>query len=128
MRLPRLQINNTAIKRESVIKFLRVLLDENLTWKTHINCIENKISKNLGILYKTRLVLNEHCAKQLYFSFIHSYLNYGNIVWASTNKSKLEVLFRRQKHATRVIYFKDKFTHANSLMQQLKAFNIQGGP
>ena len=36
--------------------------------------------------------------KQLYFSFVHSYLNYGNIDWASVNKTKLKTLLRKQKH------------------------------
>ena len=38
LKLPKLEINTTTIVRESVIKFLGVLLDENLSsWKTHIN-------------------------------------------------------------------------------------------
>ena len=41
--LPTLKINNTLIKRIDHIKFLGVLFDENLTWKNHINLIENKI-------------------------------------------------------------------------------------
>ena len=53
LKLPKLEINTTTIVRESsVIKFLGVLLDENLSWKTHINTIENKISNIFGILYK----------------------------------------------------------------------------
>ena len=51
--------------------------------------IENKISKNLGLLYKAKRVLNMNALKSLYFSFIHSYLNYGNIVWASVTQTKL---------------------------------------
>ena len=52
------------------MKFLGVLLDENMTWKNHVSCVENKISKNLGILYKARGLLNKKCMKQLYFSFV----------------------------------------------------------
>ena len=37
LKLPKLEINTTTIVRESVIKFLGVLLDENLSWKTHIS-------------------------------------------------------------------------------------------
>ena len=124
LRLPTLEINNIIIKRDPTMKFLGVLLDENLNWKTHISCIEKKISKNLGILYKARFVLNEKCSKQLYFAFIHSYLNYGNIAWASTSKTKLATLIRRQKHASRIIYFKDKFTEAKPLLNSLNALNI----
>ena len=75
-----------------------------MTWRRHIECIESKISKNLGILYKARYLLNLTSTKQLYFSFIHSYLNYGNIAWGSTNKYKLNVILRRQKHASRTIH------------------------
>ena len=124
LKLPKLEINTTTIVRESVIKFLGVLLDENLSWKTHISTIENKISKNLGILYKARLVLNQKSIKQLYFSFIHSYLNYGNMAWGSTNKTKLNQLLRHQKHASRLIFFKDKLTHAKPLLQSINALNI----
>ena len=81
--LRKLQI---TIKREET--FLGVLLNEHLTFIAHINCIEKKISKNIRVLYKASLVLNVECAKQLYFSFIYSYLNYTNITWDSTNKSK----------------------------------------
>ena len=42
---PILKINDTEIKREQSIKFLGVMIDENLTWRNHIDLIENKISK-----------------------------------------------------------------------------------
>ena len=91
--LPRLYIDNLAIKRESVTKFLGVYIDENITWKYHIDTICTKISKSIGILYKARGILPKHSLKQLYFSFIHSYINYANIAWSSTHKSKLERLY-----------------------------------
>ena len=124
MRLPELKINNVRIERETTTKFLGVLLDENITWRNHIACVENKITKNLGLLYKARHLLNTVCTKQLYFSFIHSYLNYANIVWASTNKSKLKTLLRRQKHAARIIHFKNNYTHARPLLQNMEALNV----
>ena len=52
LKLPSLLINETQITRVTSIKFLGVLIDENLTWGDHLSVVENKISKNLGILYK----------------------------------------------------------------------------
>ena len=49
LKLPRLQINNYNTVRILSIKFLGVLLVENLLWKDYIKCAENKISKNIGI-------------------------------------------------------------------------------
>ena len=54
LQLPNLKINNNKIKRSSSIKFLGVLVDENLTWIDHITLVENKLSKNLGLLNKAK--------------------------------------------------------------------------
>ena len=43
--LPKLTISNYVIERQEFIKFLGVLLDENLNWKEHIKYTENKIAK-----------------------------------------------------------------------------------
>ena len=80
LELSLLFINEREIKRITPIKFLGVLIDEHLTWKEHITVIENKSSKNLGLLCRARSVLDSTALKNLHFFFMHSYLNYGNIV------------------------------------------------
>ena len=50
--LPTTTFNNIETKRENFVRFLGVIIDENLTWKNHIEVIENKISKNTGVLYR----------------------------------------------------------------------------
>ena len=129
--MPNLHIENNEILREEVTKFLGVLIDSNISWKYHINTINNKISKNIGVLYKARPFIDRNSMKQLYFSFIHSYLTYANIAWGSTYKTNLEPLHRRQKHAARLIHFKDNklpnshaYEHAQPLLKDMKALNI----
>ena len=124
LQLPKLFVNNIDIKRESAIKFLGVLLDENLSWKNHINVIENKVSKNLGILRKAKPYLDVKCLKSLYFSFVHSYLTYCNIAWASTNQTKLKKLYCKQKLACRIIFNVSRNTPSDPLFAKLGALNI----
>ena len=50
LQLPAMTLNNIEIKRENSVKFLGVIIDENLAWKNHIEVVENKISKNIGVL------------------------------------------------------------------------------
>ena len=69
--LPMLTISNHVTERQEFIKFLGVLLDENLNWKEHIKYTENKIAKNLGLIYKARLFLNRNPLIALYYSYIH---------------------------------------------------------
>ena len=42
------------------------------------------------------------------------------MAWGSTNKTKLNQLLRHQMHASRIIFFKDKLTHAKPLLQIYK--------
>ena len=35
------------------------MLDENLIWIKHIVLIESKMSKNIGIIYKAKFLLNK---------------------------------------------------------------------
>ena len=75
-------------------------------------------------MYKSRNILSKRLMKQLCFSFIHSYVNYANIAWTSTNKSKLISLHRHQKHVIRIIYDKDRFAHTKPLFKQVKALTV----
>ena len=59
-----------------------------------------------------------------FFSFINCYLNYATIAWTSTNKSKLQPVYCHQKHAARIINFKDKFTPAKPLLEQINAITV----
>ena len=56
----KLSLNMKKIAQTQSLKFLGVLLDENLSWKTHKRYIENNISTNIGILFKSRLFLKVH--------------------------------------------------------------------
>ena len=124
--LPILTIDNTIIHRDKVTKFLGILIDENLSWKYHIDAVNKKNSKTIGILYNARQFLNKHNLKLLYFAFVQSYLNYGIIAYGSTHKSKLQGLYCHQKHAARVINFKNRYTHADPLLREIKALSVYG--
>ena len=115
-------LNDREIKRITLIKYLGVLIDDHLTQKEHVILTENKVSKNLGLLYRARRVLDSTALKNLYFSFIHSYLNYGNIVWASTGTAKLEKLASKQKQALRIV--NNEFTDIREIMVRMKVLNI----
>ena len=69
LQLPAMTFNNIEIKRESSVKFLGVIIDENLTWKNHIEVVENKISKNIIVLYRASHLLDFKNLKSLSPSF-----------------------------------------------------------
>ena len=81
-----------------------------------------KFQKKLGLLHRARRVLDRTALKNLYFSFIHSYLNYGNIAWASTSTTKLKKLASKQKQALRIL--NNEFTDIREIMVRMKVLNI----
>ena len=110
LKLSKLKIANTALERTNATKLLGVLLDENVTWKNHICYVEKKLAKNSGLLYRAKYLLDESSLKTVYFSYIHSYLNYANIAWTSTYQTKLKTIYY-QKHAARIVFNQEKNLH-----------------
>ena len=99
-------------------------LDENLKWKEHIKHIENKIAKNLGLLYKARPFLERNVLLALYYSYIQTYINYANIAWGSTCRTNLKRINSQQKYAIRIIFNKNKFAHTREIFKEQKIFRL----
>ena len=74
-------------------KFLGKIIYENLSWKPRITSICDKVAKVIGILSKSRRYLPSVTLKTLYYSFFLPYINYCNLMWASTYASYLEPLY-----------------------------------
>ena len=124
LKLPELVMGTKLIKRKRYIKFLRVMIDECINWKDHMRTVENKIAKNLALIYRAKQLLNTSSLKSIYFSYIYTYLNYTNIAWASTQKTKLKMINIKQKHAARIIFNEDRLCHLRPLLKNLNALNI----
>ena len=86
-----------ASKIEKVLKneFLGVIINHKLNWSDQKQTVNNKISKNIGILYKIRLNLSTQTLLMLYHALIQPYLEYCNIIWAAGYL--LDRVFRKQK-------------------------------
>ena len=63
-----------------MIKFLGILLV----------FVEKKVSESIRILYKAKNIASKDGLKTLYFSFVHTFLDYGDIAWGSTTRTKLK--------------------------------------
>ena len=124
LKLPALKIADNNIERKTAIKFLGVMLDENISWVEHIRTVETKLAKNIGLLYRAKPLLEEKSLKSIYFAYIHSYLNYANIAWASTYRTKLKTIHFHQKHAARIVFNEEKLTQSRPLLRSLNALNV----
>ena len=96
-------ISGTKIEQKHEVRFLGVIVDENLTWKKHINTLHTKMSRYIGIMYKLKQILPLKARIQIFHSFVQSQINYCSLVWGFSAKSYIEILFRAQKRGMRAV-------------------------
>ena len=118
-------IQNTELEQKDSCKFLGIIIDKDLNWKSHIEFITNKISKNIALLGRLKHTFPKSILKNLYFSLILPYLNYGNIIWASADKTCLNSLVILQKKAIRIISKAKYLDHSEPLFKTLELLNLE---
>ena len=106
-----LKIDRIAITEKSYIKYLGIIIDSTLTWKQHIFCISNKISRALGGMCKLRTFLNQIMLINLYHSIFYSHIVYSIQIWGNAGVSELNKFFIIQKRAVRLLT--NNFTTSN---------------
>ena len=120
-----ISINNINISRVTETKFLGVVIDENLGWNGHINLLESKISKTIGVLAKLKNIFPRSILLMLYNSLILPYLNYCTMIWASEyNENKLHKIFVLQKKAVRIICKMKYSAHSAPAFKTLNLLTI----
>ena len=117
-------INGCKIEQVQTTKFLGVIIDCNLTWKYHISYVCSKISKNIGILIKSRKVFDTNTLLTLYYSFIYPYLNYCVHLWGSTYDTYVNKIFLLQKKAMRIILGVNQRAHSEPLFSSLCVLSV----
>ena len=88
-----INIGNGPVQKTSYIKFLGVLLHENLSWKCHLTELSKKLARICGIFFKVRLVLPLNVLICLYNSLFSSFLQYGILVWGLTHETHINPVF-----------------------------------
>jgi len=117
-------INNIAIERVSINKFLGFMLSDNLSWLDHILYISTKISKISGMLFKIRFKLTVDIMKKIYYSLIYPYLTYGVILWGKSSISHLKHLNLAYNYFVRCLYSLKKYDHISNYYAVAKLLNL----
>ena len=55
----KLELNGKCIEEVQEIIFLRVVIDNDLSWLSHISYIKTKISKSFGVIYRAKKFFNK---------------------------------------------------------------------
>ena len=98
-----IKMGNVLLKRVKSVKYLGVMLDENITWSEQIEYLSTKLSRSAGIFSKLRYYINKDILIRAYHALFNSHLQYGILCWGATNISNLNRLQVLQNRAIRNI-------------------------
>jgi hypothetical protein len=114
-----IKINGVKVNRVSSTRFLGVIINETLTWSDHVSAIRQKVSKNVGIIKHIRCKLPSTVLTSLYFTLVHPYFEYCNIVWGVCRSTSFNKLFLLQKKAVRIVTLSPWNCHTGPLFKKL---------
>ena len=117
-------LDGCKLSRVTEAKFLGITIDENLTWKKHVDNFSKVCSRNIGVLSKVKSFLPANTMYTLYCSLVLPYLNYGLLLWGNSSKQNVNKVFKIQKRAIRVITNSDYLSSTKPLFNRLKTLNV----
>ena len=86
-----LSINNVPINRVSSVKSLVVLIDENLTWQTHIDKLTKMIASGIGNIKRIRPFVPPATLLYICSALIQPHFDYCNLVWGNCGKNSVKL-------------------------------------
>ena len=122
---------NQHIKRTSQIKFLRIIVDENLTFNEHVNDICNKLKRLFHIFYNIRDYLSKENIKTIYYALIYSRIKYGLSVYGQASNTKMKRIQTLQNQLLKVLAGKEYRFSTDKLhveFELLKVKDISSSP
>lgn len=115
----KLTLGNEKLDFVDSTVFLGIKLDSKLQWGPHIETLAGRLSSAAYAVKKIRQMTDENTARLVYFSYFHSIMAYGILLWGRA--ADVETIFVLQKRAIRAIY---NLSNRHSLRHKFREINI----
>ena len=99
-----LTLNNVVIKQVKKVKFLGVIIDDQIKWDAHIRSLNTKLKCEIGKICRIRHIIPEKLYKEIYYTLFESHLRFGISVWGGLSNNRLEPIFITQKKCVRILF------------------------
>ena len=114
-------MNNRAIDIVKNFNYLGIILDANMSWKSHIAMVRNKLSRINGILHRLKYQYPQNILVTLYKSLFIPHINYGSLLWGQVAES----IDKIQKKAIRTITYSNYIAHSEPLLKELNLIKVK---
>ena len=112
-------INNQSIPCSAAIRFLGVLIDDDLSGSAYFAGLKRKLIGGVAALCRARRHLNEKSLLLIYHAFFSSHLSYGVEAFGLTYSRDVEQIYKLQKRALRIVTHKGVRDHTAPIFVRL---------
>jgi hypothetical protein len=117
-----IRCKNKQILSVNTETFLGLVIDDNLSWRSHIDLMIPKLNKASYVIRVLKPLLSLECLKMVYFSLLQSAISYSIIFWGSSTHAK--IIFRIQKRI-RIIMNLGNMDSCRDLFRKLHILPLQ---
>ena len=119
------RISGQKIKIACKTKYLGLLLDENLNFKSHIDSLKTKLRRANCLLSKIRHYVRKDLLRTIYYALFDSHLRYGCQIWGQCQTQSLHNLEVLQNKALRILKFTGHRENSQPLYKISKIFKLK---
>lgn len=120
-----IRIDGEQLESVKEIKYLGIILDNKLNFKSHVNYIAKKIAKKIGFFKRIRNKLTTMCAINIYNAIIKPHFEYCSTILFLCDKQSIERLQKLQNKAMRSIIRCNRFTSIKLMLDTLLWLNVK---
>ena len=107
------------------IRYLGIIIDETLSFRHHIEVVNNRIRKLIFVFKKLRHVAEPRIIKQAYFALCQSILTYCITSWGGAGKTLLLTIERAQRAILKVSTFRAYLFPTNLLYEHCEVLTVR---
>ena len=118
------KISGEAIEQKTSVKYLGVILDNQMKWKDHINLVSSKVSRAIGMIKYAKKVLPTNLVEMLYLGLVEPHFRYCCSVWGACGITSRKTLDKLQNRAIHIIANSGYDMFVGPLLRQLQLPSI----
>lgn len=113
------------IQRTHSIRYLGLIIDENLSYKEHIQSLSTRVRKLIYIMKKLRDRTSKDTQRMVYYAICQSIIQYGISIWGGAGKTTLIELERAQRAVIKVLLKKPFLYPTDTLFNEFGVLRVR---
>ena len=118
-------INNSQLEKVTNFKYLSVTINQHLTWHDHIDQIQRRVLKRLGVLQRIKHLLPAYARRIYVTTMVIPILEYASIVWGDkNNKVLMDSIQVLQSRAAKLVLDRLPYSSSSEALSDLNWMNL----